>query len=96
MQMEMLNIICSYLYGDQLDDDELLKIPSAFLDVFPIDEVTKNALLKEATKLFGKKAPPTFNDKQHILGLLNAKDPSIYSIPIESLEVRVENRRQVK
>lgn len=102
MQMHVLNIICSYVHGENLNDDNLAAKPFEFIRIFDgvIDGVTKDDLLQAATEMFAQKNPLTFNAKHRILNLLNGrteeKNRAIYSMPIKSLKVFGKSTQQVR
>lgn len=91
MQMQMMDIICSYLDGKTLKSDDLAKKLSLFLKVFKgtIKDIKNTELIKTAVNIFGAtNKVSTFNEKHRMLNLLNGftENRSIYSMPIESLK----------
>lgn len=91
MQMQMLDIIYSYLNGEHLKGNDVTMKPYVFLKVFSgvVNSLSNDDLMKAAVKIFEKKnALSTFNDKHRMLDLLNrfTENRSIYSMPIKSLK----------
>lgn len=91
MQMQMLDIIYSYLNGEHLKGNDVTMKPYVFLKVFSgvVNNLRNDDLVKAAVKIFEKKnALSTFNDKHRLLDLLNGftENRSIYSMPIKSLK----------
>lgn len=83
MQMQMMDIICSYLHGG------LAQASHEFLKVFDgdVNDLTMDGLKHLAMKTFQKPASPSIEEKHEILDFLNrCKAPrSIHSMPLESL-----------
>lgn len=101
VQMQMLDIICSYLHGEHLEDADVILKPAAFVKVFRdmITDIVDTGLLQVATEIFEKKSLPTFNEKHRILELFNGRteNRSIHSMPIESLmRLHKDVRKKVK
>lgn len=91
MQMQMLDIVCSYLNGEHLKGNDSAMKPLLFLKTF--SDVVKNLgnddLVNAAVRIFEtKNALSTLNEKHHMLNLLNSfsKNRSIFAMPIKSLK----------
>lgn len=89
MQMQMLDIICSYLHGEHLEGRHLVAKPYAFLKIFDgvIDDLTNDDLVNAAVRIFKKTTLPTFDEKHQLLDLLNrlSVNQTVYSMPIKAL-----------
>lgn len=97
MQIKMLDIICSYLYGEHLQRPDPLVRAHIFISLFHGNTVFSVDVKKEITKILDTKAEISFKDKHHLLSLINSSNTnrSVFSMPITILKpISLNNKTQ--
>lgn len=94
MQMQMLDVICSYLYDEQTNVNDWKVKSYEFLKSFKgvVDDFKDDGLVNAVASVFAaKNASLAVTGKHRLLSALNgfAENPAIYSIPIKALKSKI-------